>query len=175
VRALTICGAGEMLSQMSPDPIEYFASLPKRRVGAGALLLDGTGSVLMVEPVYKEYWEIPGGIVEEGEDPRQACGRECLEELGLRLKIGRLLVLEHQTQEPPLGDSIMFVYEGGVLPDGTPVVLPPAELRSHQFVPPDRLGELTIARLARRVRFALRALREGSTIELTNGVEAFTK
>jgi 8-oxo-dGTP pyrophosphatase MutT (NUDIX family) len=174
VQALTIGSAGEKLSQMPLDPMEYFASLPKRRVGAGALLLDGTGNVLMVEPVYKEYWEIPGGIVEQGEDPPAACRRECLEELGLRLKIGRLLVLEHQTQEPPLGDSIMFVYDGGVVPAGTPIVLPPAELRSHQFVPPDRLGELTIERLARRIRFALMALRDGSTIELANGVEAFS-
>lgn len=155
---------------MSLEPGEYFASLPKRRVGAGALLLGGAGGVLMVEPVYKEYWEIPGGIVEEGDDPRQACSRECHEELGLRLKIGRLLVLEHQTHAPPLGDSMMLVYDGGVLPDGTPLVLPPAELRSHRFVHPERLGELTIEPLARRIHFALMALREGSTVELTNGV-----
>jgi hypothetical protein len=53
-------------SPMSPDPSEHFESLPKRRVGAGALLLDGTGNVLMVEPVYKDHWEIPGGTVENG-------------------------------------------------------------------------------------------------------------
>jgi ADP-ribose pyrophosphatase YjhB (NUDIX family) len=129
---------------MSPEPSEYFASLPKRRVGAGALLLDGTGNVLMVEPVYKDHWEIPGGIVEEGEDPRSACERECLEELGLRLRIGRMLVVEHQTHEPPLGDSIMFVYDGGLVPDGAVLVLPRAELRSYRFVPSDR------ARLAGR-------------------------
>jgi len=155
---------------MSLEPSDYFASLPKRRVGAGALLLDGAGRVLMVEPTYKEHWEIPGGIVEQGEDPRQACQRECLEELGLRLKVGRVLVLEHQTQEPPFGDSLMFVYDGGVVPGGTALVLPPAELRSHRFIEPERLGEFTEERLARRIRFALLALREGSTVELTNGV-----
>ena len=157
---------------MAVDPSEYFASLPKRRIGAGALLLDGLGNVLMVEPAYKDYWEIPGGIVESGEDPRLACHRECVEELGLQLKLGRLLVLEHQTQEPPLGDSIMFVYDGGVVADATQIVVPAAELRSYQFVAPARLGELTIERLATRIHFALLALREGSTIELTNGVRA---
>lgn len=154
---------------MSLEPSEYFESLPKRRVGAGALLLDGASNVLMVEPVYKDHWEIPGGIVEKGEDPRQACERECLEELGL--KSGRLLVLEHQTHEPPLGDSIMFVYDGGVVPGGAAFVLPPGELRSYRFVPSERLGELTVERLARRIRFALLALQKG-TIELTNGVRA---
>jgi 8-oxo-dGTP diphosphatase len=157
---------------MSADPSEYFKSLPKRRVGAGALLLDVSGNVLMVEPVYKDEWEIPGGIVEEGEDPRRACERECLEELGLSLKIGRMLVVEHQTHAPPLGDSIMFVYHGGVVPSGVALVLPPGELRSYKFVPSDGLGELTVERLARRMRFALLALQEGSTIELTNGERA---
>ena len=157
---------------MTLDAEKYYASLPKRRVGAGALLLDGTGNVLMVEPTYKEYWEIPGGTVEHGEDPRQACQRECLEELGLRLQLGRLLVLEHQTQEPPIGDSIMLVYDGGRVPAGMPLTLPPGELRSYQFVPSDRLGEVTVERLVSRIRFALVALQEGSTIELTNGLRA---
>jgi 8-oxo-dGTP diphosphatase len=125
---------------------------------------------LMVEPVYKDEWEIPGGVVEDGEDPRHACQRECLEELGLRVNTGRILVLEHQTAPPPRGDSIMFVYDGGVVPDGTQLVLPPDELRSHRFVAPDRVGEFTIERLARRIRFALLALDEASTIELVNGV-----
>jgi hypothetical protein len=39
-------------------------------------------------------------------------------------------------------------------------------------VPPDQLGEVTVERLARRIRFALLALQEGSTIDLTNGHRA---
>jgi 8-oxo-dGTP diphosphatase len=157
---------------MAEDAGGWLESLPKRRVGAGALLLDGAGNVLMVEPVYKDSWEIPGGVVENAEDPRGACQRECLEELGLGLNTGRILVIEHQTDPAPRGDSIMLVYDGGMVPEGTRLRLPPGELRSHRFVPPDRLGELTEERLARRIRFALLALREHSTIELVNGVRA---
>ena len=58
--------------------------------------------------------------------------------------------------------------ECGVVPDGAALVLPPGELRSYRFVPSERLGELTVERLGRRVRFALLALQEGST----NGVRA---
>jgi hypothetical protein len=62
--------------------------------------------------------------------------------------------------------------DGGMVPVGTVLVLPPGELRSCKFVPPDRLGEVTVERLVRRIRFALLALQEGSTIELTNGLRA---
>ena len=36
-------------------------SLPARRMGAGLLVADGRGRVLLVEPTYKPNWEIPGG------------------------------------------------------------------------------------------------------------------
>lgn len=154
---------------MALAPKEYYESLPRRRMGAGVLLLNGSGKVLLVEPTYKEHWEIPGGSTEVGEDPRQTCGRECLEELGLNVGVGRVLVLEHQSHALPMGDSIMFVYDGGVMPETAEIRLPPNELRSHRFVHEDELLGFTTERLARRVRFALLALREGSTVELTNG------
>ena len=149
---------------------EYYESLPRRRVGSGVLLLDGAGHVLLVEPTYKQQWEIPGGSTDAGEDPRQTCQRECLEELGLNLRVGRLLVLEHQSHALPMGDSTMFIYDAGVLPSGNDIRLPADELRSYRFVHEDALLQFTTERLARRVRFALLALREGSTVELSNGV-----
>jgi 8-oxo-dGTP pyrophosphatase MutT (NUDIX family) len=157
---------------MTTDAAAHYESLPRRRVGAGALLLDGAGNVLMVEPTYKDEWEIPGGVVEGDEDPRRACKRECLEELGLSVKVGRLLVLEHQSYGPPLGDSMMLVYDGGSFPVGAAITLQADELRSFRFVPAEELGSITVERLARRIQFALLALREGSTVELVNGVRA---
>jgi 8-oxo-dGTP diphosphatase len=40
--------------------------------------------------VYAGYWEFPGGKCEAGEDPAQAVARECLEEIGLAVVVGRL-------------------------------------------------------------------------------------
>jgi mutator protein MutT len=40
--------------------------------------------------VYAGYWEFPGGKCEPGETPAQATARECLEETGLRIVVGRL-------------------------------------------------------------------------------------
>ncbi|MDQ3657985.1 MAG: NUDIX hydrolase [Chloroflexota bacterium] len=80
------------------DRDAYCLSLPKRRTGPGALLTDRAGRILVVEPRYKATWEIPGGIVEAGEDPRTTCRRECMEELGLDIVPGRLLAIEHKTE-----------------------------------------------------------------------------
>ena len=155
---------------MSTDEANpFYLTQPKRRSGSGALFVDAENRVLMVEPNYKPTWEIPGGIVEQGEDPRSACRRECLEELGLDLPTGRLLVLEHQIEPAPRGDSLMFVYDGGVIDDASSITLQASELLSFRFVPVDQLERITTERLSRRVRQALAARESGRFVEMVNG------
>ena len=52
---------------MMPDSavlIDHRNSRPGKRMGAGALVRDTHGRVLIVEPTYKDRWEVPGGAVE---------------------------------------------------------------------------------------------------------------
>jgi ADP-ribose pyrophosphatase YjhB (NUDIX family) len=48
-------------------------------MAAGVLLFDADGRVLLVEPTYKPYWELPGGVVEADESPHTAACRELKE------------------------------------------------------------------------------------------------
>ncbi|MFI9006254.1 NUDIX domain-containing protein [Actinosynnema sp. NPDC053489] len=136
---------------------------------SGALFLDARGRVLLVEPTYKDHWEIPGGAVEPGETPREACAREVLEELGLAVEPGPLLVADWA----PAGgqDRVLFVFDGGSLAEDAAIRLPADELRAHRYVEPADVPDLVIPRLARRVAAALRARERGVTLYLEHGVE----
>lgn len=152
----------------SDELIAYRNSRPAKRMGAGALVRDAHGRVLLVEPIYKDRWEVPGGSVEADESPRAACERELREELSLDLPLGRLLVMEWQGPEPSRTESIMFLYDGGLL-GSRAIRLPPEELRSFAFVESQDLDQYVAARLAGRIRAALVALDQGRLVEMENG------
>jgi 8-oxo-dGTP pyrophosphatase MutT (NUDIX family) len=150
--------------------VTYRSSLPRKRVGAGVLFRDDAGRVLVVEPTYKDTWELPGGAVEADESPRTACTREVEEELGLRVELGRMLCMEWQGPEPDRTESLMFVYDGGVLSSDRELRLAPDELASYRFVEPDKLRTLMSERVARRTLAAVQAVAEGRLVELEHGV-----
>jgi 8-oxo-dGTP diphosphatase len=144
--------------------------MARPRVAAGALFFDAQGRVLLVKPTYKDGWEVPGGYVEPGETPRQACQREVAEELGIRPGIGRLLIADWAPSEAE-GDKILFVFDGGEL--GTDqvdqIILPTKELSDWSFHDEDRLTTVLIPRLARRVAEAVDAKRSKGTKYLEHG------
>ncbi|WP_434442290.1 NUDIX domain-containing protein [Lentzea sp. E54] len=135
---------------------------------AGALFFDEAGRVLLVEPTYKPHWEIPGGVVERGETPLEACRREVEEELGLVRDPGRLLVVDWAPDGSD--ERVLFVFEGGLITADDHIRLQAEELRRYEFVPPHQAGQRLIPRLARRLTEALRARDSGETRYLEHGV-----
>jgi ADP-ribose pyrophosphatase YjhB (NUDIX family) len=134
--------------------------LPRKGVAAGALIRDQAGRVLLVEPVYKPTWEIPGGVVEENEAPLEGCRREIAEELGVQLPVTRLLVVDWIPRLGVWHDALVFVFDGGVLdPElAAGIRLPPDELAAAHFTTLDeaagRLRPSSLRRLARALDVA---------------------
>lgn len=154
------------------EPSTYDQSLPRKRMGAGLLLTDETGNVLLVEPTYKPGWEIPGGVVEADESPRAGAHREILEELGLDRQPGDLLCVDWTAARRGHSESLTWIFEGGnVLPgEVADIRLPAAELRSFDFVPPESLTEWLGERRGGRMLAALQARIERRTLYIEDGL-----
>ena len=87
---------------------------PLRFPMRGPVVRDGHGRVLLCQLTYKRDWDLPGGVVEVGESPRLAVGREIEEELALAIDAGGLLLTDWL---PPWGgwdDAVCLVFDGGV-------------------------------------------------------------
>ena len=135
----------------------YYKSLPGKRIGAGLLCRDGQSRVLLVRPTYKPTWEIPGGIVEAGESSAAAVARELLEELGVPLKVGRILVIDWLPVRVPKTEGLMMLFDGGVIDESTTsrFTLPPDELSAWALLAADELNSVVPDFMARRIRVAL--------------------
>jgi 8-oxo-dGTP pyrophosphatase MutT (NUDIX family) len=155
-------------------PDQYVASLAKRRMAAGALLRDESGRVLLVDPSYKDPWDLPGGAVEAEESPHAACRREVAEELGLDRPPGRIVAVDWVPSRPERPEGVVIVYNGGVLSAAEikEIVLSDDELAGYAFVDPDEVAELVTPLLARRIGASLQAVAGGTVAALENGLPA---
>jgi 8-oxo-dGTP pyrophosphatase MutT (NUDIX family) len=155
----------------SGEPTDYTATLPRKRMGAGVLFTDEAGLVLLVEPTYKDYWEIPGGAVEADESPYAAACREVREELGLNRPPGRLLVLDWVPPSPGRTEGLMTVFDGGNLSqaDLASIRVPPAELRGWALCTEQQQRERLSPLLARRAAAALQARKTATVACLEHG------
>src|SRR3984957_12725657 len=147
---------------MPPDV--YVASLARKRMAAGALCRDQAGRVLLVDPVYRDTWDLPGGAVEAEESPQAACRREVAEELGLGRDIGRILAVDWVPSRPDRPEGLIVVYDGGVFTaeEIAEITVPDAELAGFAFVCLDQVSRRVTPLVARRIDACLQALADGT-------------
>jgi 8-oxo-dGTP diphosphatase len=152
---------------VSTYPADWHGRLPGFPACSGALLFNAADELLMVKPTYKSWWEIPGGIMEAGESPIEACVRELREELGLDLVPGRLLCVDWVPPERDLRPMIAFIFDGGVVSEDLRCV--DEELEGLAFVPLAEIPDRASPRLARRVAGALVGRATGTAPYLDHG------
>ncbi|MFG1927790.1 NUDIX domain-containing protein [Cryptosporangium sp. NPDC048952] len=146
-----------------------YSTLPTKRSASGVLFTRDDDTVLLVEPVYKPDWEVPGGTVELNESPRAAAIREVGEELGLTITPGRLLIVDWVPPRDTRTEGVMFLFTGGEL-NTAAIHLPPEELRSWAWCSPEEAEARASPLLARRIRAALTAHATGGSLYCEDGV-----
>lgn len=88
----------------------------KQKVVVIALIRNDEGKILLQKRVdvfnvnANGKWEFPGGVVEFGEDPKDALVRECQEEIGCKVNIVRLLPYLHTGIWPRTDGEIRQVF-----------------------------------------------------------------
>ncbi|MFF4648257.1 NUDIX domain-containing protein [Streptomyces sp. NPDC001389] len=147
------------------------AKQARKRVAADALIRDGQGRILLVNPTYKGGWDLPGGMAEENEPPEAAVRRELEEELGLAVGTLRFLCVDWVTPHGPWDDLLGFVFDAGVLEPEQIAKLSPQdeEISEHRFFELDEALKRLPDRQRARAAQALRALGDGVPRYLQNG------
>lgn len=112
---------------------------PNFTVGAMAFIERDDGAMLFVRHSYRQRWGVPGGLLEKGEEARDAAVREVFEETGLRIR----LVGEPAVVVEPEPQRVDLVFRAELVDrsQATPVPSSPEIVEARWFAP-DEMPEL---------------------------------
>lgn len=84
---------------------------PEVRIGARGIIFNDKGKIAVFFKQHKNEHKLPGGGVDENEEPEAAFLRECLEEIGYNVEITKKLgtIMEDKTKENFQQISHVFV------------------------------------------------------------------
>lgn len=155
--------------------LNYYETLPRKRMASGGLFFNQQGHVLIVKPTYRSYWLLPGGAVETNESPYDACIREIKEELNLSVCLERLLCIDYMPADTEKDECVQFTFLGGVL---NPIQiqrieLPSTELSEYRFSALEETIALLSPGLAKRMPHCMQALEEGMLMYLEDGQKVY--
>jgi 8-oxo-dGTP pyrophosphatase MutT (NUDIX family) len=125
-----------------PDGRRFDHHLVRVRPAAGVAAVDGAGRVLLIwrhRFITGAWgWEVPGGRVEDGEDPPESAARELVEETGYRA--GPLEHVLAVRPSPGLHDGIHHIFRA----DGAERIGEPTDVEAEriEWVPLSSVPEL---------------------------------
>ena len=124
-------GTGSALLAFDPLPEEDLgrldASVP---LTASLVVLWSSGRCLMVFNRYRQGWELPGGMLDPGESPREAALRELMEESGQRPDTLDLAGAARTWYAPARRLEYLAIYTGQL---ASPTAFTPNDEMSHDF------------------------------------------
>ena len=89
----------------------WLKAQPARVSSATLILENSVGQALIVKANYKPYWTFPGGIIDEGETPKQAAIRETYEEVGLAIDPKQVVFVAAVNRKSDYADTYQFIFK----------------------------------------------------------------
>lgn len=102
-----------MLTKWLPSTPCSLPAYPHHQIGVGGMVLDQTGRVLCIQEKsgitagMKDFWKLPGGLVDQGEDLAAAAVREVREETGI-LAVFECIATIRETHAGPFACTNMY-------------------------------------------------------------------
>jgi 8-oxo-dGTP pyrophosphatase MutT (NUDIX family) len=121
------------------------------------MIRDPAARLLILKPTYKKGWTIPGGQIDPGESPWEACRRETEEECGLIVRRARLACVDFRPPKPERPGGVRFLFDCGTLPGEAfdAVTLQETEIEDYRLADLDEALDLLSGPLRRRISEAV--------------------
>lgn len=126
---------------MTPQNEQHFEGKVAQK---GIVIRDDT--VLLVRDPRMQYvvWELPGGRMNVGEEPRAALARELLEELGCEFLVHEVVHIEQFKQGSEQLNALLVAYRATMLHSDAPFQVDAGEIEEIRWVGRDELATLEI-------------------------------
>lgn len=102
-----------MLTRWLGNSVNTLPAYPHHQIGVGGMVLDGEGKVLCIQERagmtagMKDFWKLPGGLVDAGEDICDAAVREVMEETGVKT-VFECVATIRETHAGPFGSTDLY-------------------------------------------------------------------
>jgi 8-oxo-dGTP diphosphatase len=137
-----------------------------RWAASGVLITGPDDLTLLVRTHDRAGLVLPGGMVEAEEPPAAAAEREVAEELGLVIRVTRLLTVQHRPGERGWPERLMFVFDSARLDQRPRLRLQQEEIAEALWLTPDEAVSRHVGGGTSRLDAAFRARRTGSCLYL---------
>lgn len=115
---------------MDENKEEHFVG----KVAQKAIILKGDEVLIVRSAGDSHIWELPGGRLRAGEDPKSGLVRELREELGVEVVIGDAIFMEQFVSEKGKEFRLALIYKASFVNDSTALVLQSNEIEEIAWV-----------------------------------------
>lgn len=113
----------------------WIKKAPKRFATAVMMLETDSGEILTVKSGYKNYWTLPGGVIDPGESPLECAMRETFEEVGISVDAAKVEFIAVVDRRSDIAETYQFIFRT-VIDDAMrrSITLQASEIQESDFV-----------------------------------------